>query len=138
MTHGQPSAGMECLATMDDITSENYCEYKTEPSGTWHPSLFSKPVVVELQNTQFVQYMEAVQKPDCKAELRRLLKTGPPTFIYDKHALALPEGDTHISTLWFMDSDTEVSALLVDAKEGEQRIKLWEELKQMTFEDLED
>ena len=31
--HGHPEEGMECLATMEDITTEdgNYCEYQTAP-----------------------------------------------------------------------------------------------------------
>ena len=39
-THGTPTEGMECMATMEDITVEdgNYAEYQTAPSGTWHPS----------------------------------------------------------------------------------------------------
>jgi hypothetical protein len=118
---------------MEDITEEdgNYCEYQTEPSGKWHPSLFSSDVVKQLIETQFHQYMKAVQQPDCKAELRRLLKKGPPIWVEDKHALALPEGDTHVSKIWFAKDNTEISAKLDGALEEEPRQKLWDELNEL-------
>uniref|UniRef100_K3WX72 Uncharacterized protein n=1 Tax=Globisporangium ultimum (strain ATCC 200006 / CBS 805.95 / DAOM BR144) TaxID=431595 RepID=K3WX72_GLOUD len=131
--HGKPAEGMECLATMEDITEEdsNYCEYQTAPSGAWHPALFASDVVQQLLDTQFHQYMKAVQQPDCKAELRRLVNKGPPIYVEDKHALALPEGDTHVIKLWFAKDNEERSAKLDGALEGDARETLWAELKQL-------
>nr|CCA14831.1 conserved hypothetical protein [Albugo laibachii Nc14] len=128
--HGLPYEGMECLATMEEITVEqgNFCEYQTYPSGLWHPSLFSASIVQHLQQTQFEQYIQAVQKSDCKAELRRLLKKGPPVWIEDQHALNIPENDSHVCKLWFAETGKEVSALLHGAVQGEERTKLWEHL----------
>lgn len=126
-THATPYEGMECLATMEDITAEegNYCEYQTAPSNKWHPSLFSTQVVKRLLDTQFDSYMKSVQQPDCKAELRRLTK-GPPIYIEDKHAMPLPEGETHICALWFSDNPSkEESSKLKGAYEGEERSILW-------------
>lgn len=121
---------MECLATMEEITVEqgNFCEYQTHPSGLWHSSLFSASVVQHLQQTQFEQYIQAVQKSDCKAELRRLLEKGPPVWIEDQHALKIPENDSHVCKLWFAQTNEEVSALLHGAVQGEDRKRLWDEL----------
>lgn len=131
--HGKPAEGMECLATMEDISEAegNYCEYQTAPSGAWHPSLFAADVVQQLLATQFHAYMKAVQQPDCKAELRRLVAKGPPIWVEDKHALALPEGDTHVCQLWFAKDDQEQSAKLDGALEGVERETLWAELRQL-------
>jgi hypothetical protein len=141
--HGKPAEGMECLASMDDITEEegNYCEYQTAPSGAWHPALFAADVVEQLITTQFHTYMKKVQEADCKAELRRLVAKGPPVWLEDKHALPVPEGDTHVCQVWFAKTDEEKSAKLDGAIEGEAREKLWAELKELldaTEEDKEE
>ena len=122
---------------MEDITEENYCEYQTFPSMKWNPSLFASDIVKQLVSTQFHQYMKAVQQPDCKAELRRLLTSGPPIYVQDKHALPIPEGDTHIIKIWYMQDDAEVEAKLDGALEGDARQQLWDELKLLLVEDDE-
>jgi hypothetical protein len=33
---------------------------------------------------------------------------GPPQWLEDKHGYPLPDGDTHVSAVWYMSSDTEV------------------------------
>ena len=58
---------------MEDIDHTNYVEYQTAPSMLWHPAKYSQPVVEKKLAEDFAQYMEAVQKSDCKAELRRRL-----------------------------------------------------------------
>ena len=130
-THGKPVDGMECFATMEDITEEdgNYVEYQTSPSMLWHPCQYERSVVENLLKTQFHDYVEKVRTTDCQAELRRLLSSGPPIYISDKHAMPLPDDETHICTLWFAGDDTEMSAKLDGAVEGEERQKLWTELK---------
>jgi len=77
-----------------------------------------------------------VKTTDCQAELRRLLDKGPPIYISDPHALALPyNGDTHIEMLWFSSDNVERSAKLDGALEGEERQKLWDELKEFIVVD---
>ncbi|CAI5743079.1 unnamed protein product [Peronospora destructor] len=132
-THSKPHVNLECMATMDDITEEdgNYCEFQTFPSGSWHAALFCSDVVEKLLATQFYTFMKKVQEADCKAELRRLVAKGPPIWLEDKHALPLPDGDTHITHVWFAKDDEERSAKLDGAVEGKARDVLWEELKQL-------
>lgn len=67
---------------------------------------------------------------DCQAELRRLLDAGPPIYISDKHAMPIPEGDTHIVKLWYASDSQERTSILDGAVEGEEKQKLWDELKQ--------
>eukprot|EP00619_Florenciella_sp_RCC1007_P009213 CAMPEP_0205904682 /NCGR_PEP_ID=MMETSP1325-20131115/878_1 /ASSEMBLY_ACC=CAM_ASM_000708 /TAXON_ID=236786 /ORGANISM="Florenciella sp., Strain RCC1007" /LENGTH=159 /DNA_ID=CAMNT_0053270495 /DNA_START=50 /DNA_END=529 /DNA_ORIENTATION=+ len=134
--HGPIPDGLECMVMMDDITEEdgNYVEYKCEPSGTWKPALMGKDVVLQLQNTQFKKWTDRVKETDCQAELKRLLTAGPPIWLSDPNALALPEGDTHISTLWFQDENMEVSAMLTGAVTGEEREKLWDDFRKFQIE----
>ena len=101
----------------------------------WKPCQYEKAVVDKLLAEQFTQFVDRVKKTDCQAELRRLLATGPPIWIQDNHAMPLDEGDTHVVKLWFAASKEEVSAKLKGALEGEEREKLWEELKQFLIED---
>jgi len=105
-------------------------EYQSHPSGTWKPALFEDSIVDQLLGEQFEQYVDRVKKTDCQAELKRLLAKGPPVYIEDKHALSLDEADTHVVKLWFAKDNKEVSAKLKGAVEGDERDKLWEELKQ--------
>eukprot|EP00934_Nitzschia_sp_Nitz4_P005636 Nitzschia sp. Nitz4//NODE_293_length_29386_cov_71.949235//6647//7198//NITZ4_additional_000033-RA//1//CDS//3329531821//5626//frame0 len=131
--HGPPPEGLECLATMEDITLEdgNYVEYQTYPSMKWYPAKYEQSVVEKLQREQFHTFVKKVKETDCQAELRRLLTKGPPIYLEDAHAMPLEEADdTHIVTLWFSSDNQERSAKLDGAVEGEQRDKLWEELKQ--------
>ena len=106
-------------------------EYQTFPSLEWYPAKYEASVVMKLLQDQFHNFVSKVKTTDCQAELRRLLAAGPPVYISDKHALPLPEnGDTHISQLWFSSDNQERSAKLDGAVEGEEREKLWDELKQ--------
>ena len=132
--HGTPDEEMECMATMEDITVEdgNYCEYKTAPSGTWHKSKYAADTVRRLISTQFPDYVSGVRKADCAADLKRRLAKGPPIYIEDKHALPIPEGDTHIERIWFAAEAKEYSAKLKGCVEGAERDTLWKELAAFT------
>lgn len=112
--HGTPDEDMECMATMEDITTEdkNYCEYQTMPSGRWHKSKYAAGTVRRLITHQFPEYVDGVRKADCAADLKRRLAAGPPIYIADKHALPIPEEDTHIERLWFAEDGKEYSAKL--------------------------
>ena len=120
---------MTCLCTWEKITQKEYVEYQTMPSGNWHPSKYGIGTIKTLLNTQFNNYIESVQKTDCLKELKRLLDIGPPIWLHDKHGLPIPKGDTHISTLWYMDNNLEVSARLKNSLISEARDHLWNSLK---------
>jgi hypothetical protein len=118
-------------------------EYQCYPSLKWKPSLFEASVIQQLLNTQFQNYLTRVKSTDCQAELKRLLKSGPPIYISDKHGLPLDEegndeegggvgcgGDTHVCKLWFASDGKERSAKLTNAVEGVERERLWQELKE--------
>lgn len=85
-------------------------------------------MVRSLLRTQFRDYVEAVRKADCAADLKRRIGSGPPIWVADKHAMPLPEGDTHVERLWFAGDGHEYCAKLAGALEGEARQKLWDEL----------
>jgi hypothetical protein len=58
-----------------------------------------------------------------------LLSTGPPVHLTDPHGFELADGEEYVKTLWYACDDKERSAVLKGAVEGEERLKLWEELK---------
>ena len=121
-----------CACTWEDITPENYVEYQTHPSMTWHASGYCEEIVRRLRSEQFPLYLAAVEKAaqDCAAAVRRLVRKGPPLYLEDANALKLPDGDTHVCQLWFASSDTEESAKLESALEGEAREALWDAQKE--------
>ena len=152
-SHGKPEEGLECMGTMEDITEEdgNFCEYQTTPSMQWHPSRYGVDIVRRLITSQFSEYLAGVRKADCEADLKRRIANGPPVWLEDKHALPIPEGDTHICRVWMAEDGKEYSAKLsgcvevalsacphslnLDGKrdshctQGEERQVLWDELK---------
>lgn len=130
--HGTPTEGMCCLCTMEDITEEdkNYVEFQSYPSMTWKAALFEMCVVQQLLDSQFALYVERVKKTDCQAELRRLLASGPPIYVSDKHAFPMDDNDSHVIKLWYSCDGEERSAKLKGALEGEEREELCESLKQ--------
>lgn len=112
-------------------------EYQSYPSMKWRPAQYEQSVIEQLLSEQFQQYIDRVKKTDCQAELKRLLAKGPPIYVSDKHALPLKDSpdveedeDTNVIKLWFASDNQEHSAMLQGAVEGEERDKLWEELKQ--------
>ena len=131
--HGKPPEGLECMATLEDITEENFVEYRSMPSGLWLPAKFSKEVVEMLLQTQFGKYMSDVEKAskDCAAAVRRLVVKGPPIYLSDVNALPLAkEEDGFIDLFWFAAEQKEVSAKLEGALEGEEREELWSAQKE--------
>lgn len=129
--HGSPPAGMMCMCTWEEIDENSYVEYQVAPGGTWHPCLFGETAVRELRSTQYHDYIENVQKSDCIKEFTRLMKSGPPVWISDKHAMPLPREAkaAHVCALWFMSGNKTESAKLDGALEGEARQKLWDDMK---------
>lgn len=134
-----------------DISINQIVEYQTYPSLQWKPCQFEASIIQQLLDTQFQQYLTRVKSTDCQAELKRLLKNGPPIYIHDKHGLPLVDdnnekggegegggggggGDTHVCKLWFASDGKERSAKLTNAVEGEERERLWQELKEFIIE----
>ena len=97
----------------------------------WKPAFFEMEVVQQLLESQFHNFVERVKTTDCQAELKRLLAAGPPIYVSDKNGFPglEEEGDTHVVKLWYADDNQERSAVLEGAVQGDEREKLWNELK---------
>ena len=130
--HGEPPEGAWCMATSEDLTSANYCEYQTAPSGSWHASGFGAESVRRLICTQFADFVRGVRTATCEADLRKRLERGPPLWLEDQYGLPLPEGDTHVCRVWFAADGKEYSAKLRGGVDGTERDALWSELKAFT------
>lgn len=105
-------------------------EFQGYPSMKWKACTFEQSVVQQLVDSQFHTFVERVKTTDCQAELKRLLAAGPPVHVSDKMGFPLDEGDTHVANLWYASDGQERSAKLDGAVEGEERQKLWDELKE--------
>lgn len=84
----------------------------------------------QLLASQFHDFINRVKTTDCQAELKRLLAKGPPIYLSDENGFPLKEGDLHVYKLWYASDQTERSAQLHGAVQGEERDALWEELKE--------
>jgi len=91
------------MATSNIIFPDNH-DVRTNTKHSWKSIKPCKLQIYEIQkllDTQCQQYVDQDKKTDCQAELRKLLKTGPPIYVADKHDFPLEENDTHIVKLWF-------------------------------------
>ena len=74
--------------------------------------------------TQWKTYVTGLEKSTCKAEVRRMLKNGPPINLRDIKALPCPDdGETQL--LWYASDQQEHSAKLTDSLLGEERERFW-------------
>lgn len=76
--HSQPEEGATCACCWDNVTAENYVEYKASADDSWHPSGYCLDCINILLKSQWQQYNDQVKTVKCKAEQRRLLTRGPP------------------------------------------------------------
>jgi len=137
--HGSIKEGSTCASCWDDMSTENYVEYREQEDGLWLPSGFCQECIGMLLSSQYEKYCETLASTKCKAEQRRLLDRGPPINIFDKTALPCSGGDyAEVNALWYM-SDGEIhSAKLKGSLEGEDREKFWEEQKSFRIQDEND
>ncbi len=133
MSHGKPTEGAACACCWEDLSDENYVEYRASAEGDWKPSGFCEMCIQHLIKTQWKTYKDGLAKTTCKAEQRRLLERGPPINLSDKTALPCPDGteggNAEAYSLWFCSDKQEHSAQLEDALTGEERQKFWDEQK---------
>ena len=120
---------LECAVCCEEINKTNYCEYRTVPSMTWLSSNYCENDIKHFMSIQYHDYLENLRKSDCKAEIRKMLEVGPPIYVHDKHGLPIPDEDTHIDMIWLSSTNSDISAKLDGALEGEAREKQWEELR---------
>jgi len=83
--------------------------------------------------------MDRVKKTDCRSELRRLLKSGPPIYISDAHGFPLDEeeGEEYVVNLWYASDGKVHPAVLRGAVQGEERKELWDNLKEVIQNEIE-
>jgi len=133
MSHGKPADGSACACCWEDLSSENYVEYRVEAEGEWKPCGFCMDCVGMLLQSQWKTYTEGLAKSTCKAEQRRMLEKGPPINVSDKSAMPCPDGtdkgNAEVHSLWYMSDGEEHSAKLDGSLEGEERQKYWDEQK---------
>jgi hypothetical protein len=120
--HKLPGEGSNCACCWDDLTVENYVEYKSDADSAWMPSLFCENCVSHLINTQWEIYTKALATTNCKAEQRRLLTRGPPINISDPNALPCPD-NSEVFLLWFSSDKQEHSAKLAGSLVGEVSLR---------------
>lgn len=128
MAHQTPADGAACACCFDDLSSENYVEYRVSETAEWLACKYCQTCTETIQGSQYQTYLDNVEKATCAAALRRLLTAGPPLYLKDKEALPVPEG-ADVVELWYASDGQIHSAKLPGAPEGAARDAKWEELK---------
>ncbi|RYH06296.1 hypothetical protein EON65_43045 [archaeon] len=122
-----PPHGAHCASCWDALLADNYAEYMPFPNvgsdglpepAQWIPSRYCESCIRYLLRTQWQSYLDHLDKPSCRAELRRLVKEGPPINIRDNEGLPCPDHG-EVMMLWFMSTGHEESAMLKGAIVGE-------------------
>lgn len=73
-----------CAVCYDDIDESNFVLYRMikddndNDNKNWQPLMGCKLCVETFLSTQWNNYLERIKKADCAAEMRGLLKNGPP------------------------------------------------------------
>eukprot|EP00389_Voromonas_pontica_P008495 GDKH01012885.1.p1 GENE.GDKH01012885.1~~GDKH01012885.1.p1 ORF type:complete len:217 (+),score=26.56 GDKH01012885.1:1-651(+) len=132
--HKSPPEGMECLVCFDDISDENYVEYRTNAQSPWFAGKFCESCLGRLMDSQFEKYTSDLAKTTCAREQRALLARGPPINVWDPNAF--PEaGQEEVFALWFSSDKAEHPAKLKGCLEGDERLKWWEDQKRFIIKD---
>eukprot|EP01053_Blabericola_migrator_P012252 Blabericola_migrator_1__12251@NODE_763_length_6617_cov_151_900153_g476_i2_p4_GENE_NODE_763_length_6617_cov_151_900153_g476_i2NODE_763_length_6617_cov_151_900153_g476_i2_p4_ORF_typecomplete_len130_score27_52NAD2/PF18782_1/0_011FGase/PF05013_12/0_014zfC3HC4/PF00097_25/0_15zfRING_2/PF13639_6/0_067zfRING_5/PF14634_6/0_35VPS28/PF03997_12/0_23_NODE_763_length_6617_cov_151_900153_g476_i227183107 len=123
---------MECKICMEDLDASNELEFTTDTQVTdstlWHPCLFCLDCVQTLINTQYHKFRKDIVDLDCERAIKRLVKRGPPVYIHDVHGF--PEaGEEEVPHMRLKATKAMISGKLDGAKEGEERLQEWNELK---------
>ena len=126
MAHAAPAG--ECLVCYEDVTPDNYCEYRVAPDRPWQPSKYCWECLERLMDSKFEAYVSGVANSTCEAEMRRYLTKGPPIYVEDNAGLPVGEGE-HVDEIWVSSDDSVRSGKVKGALEGEARQKLWDEQK---------
>jgi len=139
-SHGTPSG--ECVFCCEDLTSDNYVEYRAAPSALWYPSVYCQ-LCLESQfiEKQFQTYLENIAKADCAAALKRVITNPPPINVKDPGLPCTEEqgggveggderGNGEVEKFWFLSDGKEHSAKLKGSLLGEERDKFWAEKKE--------
>lgn len=125
--HAAPSG--DCVFCCDDLTEENYVEYRAVPDGPWLKSIYCQPCL----ETHFIQgqwqkYLDSIAAADCAAALRRVLSAPPPINVKDAGLPCKDNGyNEEVQSFWFSSDKQVHSAKLVGSLEGEARDKFWSE-----------
>lgn len=139
-SHGSPVEGSSCACCWDDITSENYVEYRSFDSSSahsslqWLPSGYCQACVEQLIKTQWYTYVSSIEKSTCRAEMKRLLARGPPVNVRDPKAMPCPD-EREVAELWYISDGAVHDAKLEGSLTGEAREAFWKEKLEFFLED---
>lgn len=121
---------MSCSFCWDDLSDDNMCSYRTFLKKEWLPSAWCVTCVKAYLGTQHQAWIDGVRNATCPKELQRLIDVGPPIWLHDAKTFVVPEGD-HLYE--FNHNNETFSARLVNAVEGADREKLWNEMRAVMY-----
>jgi hypothetical protein len=116
----------------EDFSASNYAEFEAAGhAGRWFPSPYCESCVRgQFIAKQWDLYMENLAKADCAAALRRLLSAPPPLMVSDAgFKVAELNNSGEVARFWFASTNSEISAKIDKAPEGDAREKFWAEKK---------
>jgi hypothetical protein len=120
---------LDCSICFNEISKG--VEYRKNTSNEWFETSVCLDCVMHLKKTQYNDYINQIQTTDCKRTLKRLLDMGPPVWIYDVNIFKDVDYEKNENIIEFKYNDECRSARLDGSVEGDERIALWESLKNL-------
>jgi len=136
---------IDCIACCCPIDKELYSEFRYNSNQTWIPSRYCWDCIQYMIKNKWQDYLDGITKADCSKALERLIIGGPPINLRDPVGFYDPDPDKHeeIQNGMFRNKDTSLEvfefkyqnqiypAKLDNSLIGDERIKWWEELKEI-------
>ncbi|KAK1442273.1 hypothetical protein BgAZ_403030 [Babesia gibsoni] len=121
-----------CLVCYEDLIRDIAVAYQAKEQGGWAVSKFCIDCIKQLLSSQFHRYIKSLETTTCAREQRALLDRGPPVNISDRIGFPLADTD-EVYMLYELGSNKLLSPRLDGSVTGEERERLWEELKKFRF-----
>jgi hypothetical protein len=92
-SHAAAEEGSDCVFCCEELSSSNYVEYRSIPSGSWYPSPYCEACVeAHFISAGWQKYLDLIAKADCAAALKRVITAPPPVNVRDAGFAECKEG----------------------------------------------
>jgi hypothetical protein len=129
--HKVPNDAGDCCICCEILTQNNFALFKGLNENEWKLS----PYCCDCIDNYFIakqwkMYLNIIHSCDDSRSLFRLLSHSPPLNVYDTvfKSDSNPRGEVQV--FWYAKTNGEVSSKLQGAPEGQERMDLWNELRQ--------
>ncbi|KAK8803737.1 hypothetical protein WA158_001431 [Blastocystis sp. Blastoise] len=119
MQHTVPTE-LECPICMENITKDNYIEYRISENSPWIPCQACDDCIEIIRSGAMKRYLHDLLHADCRRSQLRVLHKGPPYYLDMSEVFPNLES-CPIKEIWHSKNDTITSGKVDDALEENER-----------------